>query len=276
MTCASASTAPIRSGSRSPAPACSRRCSAISRPSAGRRPLLLRLAPELEPRHGRAGQQRSAADRRHRRAGPRRPGDAPRGRSPASSPPRARPRCSSSRAGRASSRSRWRGRRPASGCCRRGLVGRTWLPAGLRWPPSRRSRRSGGRPSGRRRKRRGSSRAGRAGSGRCCATACSESFALLRARDPLVVGGCAGYLGFAIAALGASFQAFGGEGPPIAPFVLAYTLGQVGALIPTPGGLGGTEGGLIGMCVATGRPPRRPRRSSPIACSSSACRPSSG
>jgi uncharacterized membrane protein YbhN (UPF0104 family) len=81
-----------------------------------------------------------------------------------------------------------------------------------------------------------------------------ESFALLRARDPLVIGGCAGYLGFAIAALAASFQAFGGDGPPIGAFVLAYTLGQVGALIPTPGGLGGTEGGLIGMFVVYGTP----------------------
>jgi uncharacterized membrane protein YbhN (UPF0104 family) len=79
-----------------------------------------------------------------------------------------------------------------------------------------------------------------------------ESFVLLRARDPLVIGGCAGYLAFAIAALGASFQAFGGDGPPIAAFVLAYTLGQVGALLPTPGGLGGTEGGLIGMFVLYG------------------------
>jgi uncharacterized membrane protein YbhN (UPF0104 family) len=81
-----------------------------------------------------------------------------------------------------------------------------------------------------------------------------ESFALLRARDPLVVGGCVGYLAFAIAAVGSSFQAFGGEGPPIAAFVLAYTLGQVGALIPTPGGVGGTEGGLIGMFVVYGAP----------------------
>jgi len=81
-----------------------------------------------------------------------------------------------------------------------------------------------------------------------------ESLALLRARDPLVIGGCAGYLGFAIAALAASFQAFGGEGPPLAAFVLAYTLGQVGALLPTPGGLGGTEGGLIGMFVVYGAP----------------------
>ena len=81
-----------------------------------------------------------------------------------------------------------------------------------------------------------------------------ESFVLLRARDPLVLGGCAGYLGFAIAALAASFQAFGGEGPPLAAFVLAFTLGQVGALLPTPGGLGGTEGGLIGMFVLYGAP----------------------
>jgi uncharacterized membrane protein YbhN (UPF0104 family) len=79
-----------------------------------------------------------------------------------------------------------------------------------------------------------------------------ESLALLRARDPLVIGGCAGYLAFAIAALGATFEAFGGEGPPLAAFVLAYTLGQVGALLPTPGGLGGTEGGLIGMFVVYG------------------------
>jgi uncharacterized membrane protein YbhN (UPF0104 family) len=79
-----------------------------------------------------------------------------------------------------------------------------------------------------------------------------ESVALLRSRDPLVIGGCLGYLAFAIAALGAAFQAFGGEGPPIGAFVLAYTLGQVGALIPTPGGVGGTEGGLIGMFVVYG------------------------
>jgi len=79
-----------------------------------------------------------------------------------------------------------------------------------------------------------------------------ESVALLRTRDPLVIGGCFGYLAFAIAALGAAFQAFGGGGPPIGAFVLAFTLGQVGALIPTPGGVGGTEGGLIGMFVVYG------------------------
>ena len=37
-------------------------------------------------------------------------------------------------------------------------------------------------------------------------------------------------------------------------FVLAYTLGHAGALLPTPGGVGGTEGGLIGFFVAYGAP----------------------
>lgn len=54
-----------------------------------------------------------------------------------------------------------------------------------------------------------------------------ESIALLRARDPLLIGGCIDYLAFDIAALGAAFQAFGGGGPPIGGFVLAYALGQV-------------------------------------------------
>lgn len=81
-----------------------------------------------------------------------------------------------------------------------------------------------------------------------------ESLVLLRARDPLVIAGCIGYLGFAIAAIAASFQAFGGDAPPVGAFVLAYTLGQVGSLIPTPGGIGGTEGGLIGMFVLYGAP----------------------
>ena len=81
-----------------------------------------------------------------------------------------------------------------------------------------------------------------------------QSAALLRARDPLVIGGCIGYLAFSIAALAAAFAAFGGGGPPFGAFVLAYTLGQVGSLIPTPGGVGGTEGGLIGMFVVYGAP----------------------
>jgi uncharacterized membrane protein YbhN (UPF0104 family) len=72
------------------------------------------------------------------------------------------------------------------------------------------------------------------------------SIALLRHGDPLLAVGAITYYACDVAALAASFQAFGGRGaPPAATFVLAYTLGHVGALLPTPGGVGGTDGGLI-------------------------------
>lgn len=77
---------------------------------------------------------------------------------------------------------------------------------------------------------------------------------LLRRGDRFLIAGAIGYYAFDVAALGASFQAFGGGGPPLGVFVLAYTLGHAGALLPTPGGVGGTEGGLIGMFVAYGTP----------------------
>jgi len=77
---------------------------------------------------------------------------------------------------------------------------------------------------------------------------------LLRAGDRLLIVGAVSYYAFDVGALGASFQAFGGDAPPVGVFVLAYTLGHAGALLPTPGGLGGTEGGLIGMFVAFGTP----------------------
>src|SRR5919199_37653 len=77
---------------------------------------------------------------------------------------------------------------------------------------------------------------------------------LLRRGDRLLVAGAVSYYAFDVGALGASFQAFGGGAPPVGVFVLAYTLGHAGALLPTPGGLGGTEGGLIGMFVAFGTP----------------------
>jgi uncharacterized membrane protein YbhN (UPF0104 family) len=80
-----------------------------------------------------------------------------------------------------------------------------------------------------------------------------DAVALMRSRDPLVVGGAIGYMGFDVLALWAAFQAFGG-GPPFGPFVFAYTVGQLGGLIPLPGGIGGTDGGLIGALVLYGTP----------------------
>jgi uncharacterized membrane protein YbhN (UPF0104 family) len=77
---------------------------------------------------------------------------------------------------------------------------------------------------------------------------------LLHHGDALLIVGAISYYAFDVAALAASFEAFGGGAPPLGVFVLAYTLGHAGALLPTPGGLGGTEGGLIGMFVAFGTP----------------------
>ena len=77
---------------------------------------------------------------------------------------------------------------------------------------------------------------------------------LLRHGDRLLIVGAVTYYAFDVASLACMFQAFGGGAPPAGIFILAYTLGHAGALLPTPGGVGGTEGGLIGMFAAYGTP----------------------
>jgi uncharacterized protein (TIRG00374 family) len=76
---------------------------------------------------------------------------------------------------------------------------------------------------------------------------------LLRARQPYGLIGAVGYMALDVAALAATFAAFGST-PPFAAFVFAYVIGQLGGLIPLPGGLGGTEGGLIGALTLYGSP----------------------
>ena len=76
---------------------------------------------------------------------------------------------------------------------------------------------------------------------------------LLRSRDPLIPAGAIGYMAFDVAALAVSFHAFG-DVPSIGPFLFAYVVGQLGGLIPIPGGIGGTDGGLIGALVLCGTP----------------------
>jgi uncharacterized membrane protein YbhN (UPF0104 family) len=76
---------------------------------------------------------------------------------------------------------------------------------------------------------------------------------LLRSGRWQAIAGAIGYLGFDIAALIAGFAAFGG-GLPLAPLVFGYVIGQLGGLIPIPGGLGGIDGGLIGALVLYGSP----------------------
>ena len=61
-----------------------------------------------------------------------------------------------------------------------------------------------------------------------------------------VLIGSFGYMGFDIAALVFCFRAFG-HTPALPIIVVAYIIGQLGGLVPLPGGIGGTEGGLIGL-----------------------------
>ena len=70
----------------------------------------------------------------------------------------------------------------------------------------------------------------------------------------MIVGSLA-YMAFDIAALGFAFAAVGSV-PLFGPLVLGYLIGQLGNLVPLPGGIGGTEAGLVGRL----RPLRRARR----------------
>jgi uncharacterized membrane protein YbhN (UPF0104 family) len=81
---------------------------------------------------------------------------------------------------------------------------------------------------------------------------------ITRARRSLVAPswrlfGAAGYLGFDIGALGATFAATG-HPLPLAPLVLGYLIGYLANLIPVPGGFGVLEGGLAGALIAYGAP----------------------
>ncbi|MBV9606462.1 MAG: flippase-like domain-containing protein [Solirubrobacterales bacterium] len=69
---------------------------------------------------------------------------------------------------------------------------------------------------------------------------------LLRSHSFGVVVGSLAYMGFDIAALGFGFAAVG-HVPAAGTLVLGYLVGQLGNLVPLPGGIGGTEGGLVGV-----------------------------
>jgi uncharacterized membrane protein YbhN (UPF0104 family) len=80
----------------------------------------------------------------------------------------------------------------------------------------------------------------------------SEALSLLRTRQPALGIGAAGYLLFDVAMLGVCFAAFGNDVPPVGVLLLAYLIGQLGGLLPIPGGIGGVDGGLIGTLVLFG------------------------
>ena len=73
-----------------------------------------------------------------------------------------------------------------------------------------------------------------------------QALALLRSHSFGVIAGSFAYMAFDIAALGFGFAAVG-HVPAFGVLVLGYLIGQLGNLVPLPGGIGGTEGALIGV-----------------------------
>jgi uncharacterized protein (TIRG00374 family) len=81
----------------------------------------------------------------------------------------------------------------------------------------------------------------------------SEAVELVRSRDFTLLFGAFGYWIFDNAALFATYKAVG-YSPPIAILLMGYLIGQLGGLLPLPGGVGGIDGGLIGVLVLYGAP----------------------
>jgi uncharacterized membrane protein YbhN (UPF0104 family) len=80
-----------------------------------------------------------------------------------------------------------------------------------------------------------------------------EAGRILRRGDWRVITGSVGSWAFDDAVLWATLRAFG-EAPPITLVLMGYLIGQLGGLLPLPGGLGGIDGGLLGALVVYGLP----------------------
>jgi uncharacterized protein (TIRG00374 family) len=81
----------------------------------------------------------------------------------------------------------------------------------------------------------------------------AEAVQIVRSRNVLVIAGSLGYWAWDNAVLWATFHAFDFS-PPITVILLGYLIGQLGGLLPLPGGLGGIDGGLIGTLIVYGTP----------------------
>jgi uncharacterized membrane protein YbhN (UPF0104 family) len=80
-----------------------------------------------------------------------------------------------------------------------------------------------------------------------------EALHQLRHANPLLLIGLVGFLVFDQLTFWASFRAVGAT-PELAPIWMAYLIGQLGNWLPVPGGIGGTELGLVGALVLYGFP----------------------
>jgi uncharacterized membrane protein YbhN (UPF0104 family) len=81
----------------------------------------------------------------------------------------------------------------------------------------------------------------------------SEAFQIVRSGNPRVLAGSIGYWAFDNAVLWATFHAVG-ISVPLTVILMGYLIGQLGGLLPIPGGIGGIDGGLIGTLIVYGAP----------------------
>ena len=81
----------------------------------------------------------------------------------------------------------------------------------------------------------------------------SEAGVLLRRSGPALWVGVVGYWAWDNLTLWAAFRAVG-PAPGASVILLGYLIGQLGGLLPIPGGIGGIDGGLIGTLVVYGAP----------------------
>ncbi len=81
----------------------------------------------------------------------------------------------------------------------------------------------------------------------------AEAVEVVRTRDPLVLTGAIGYWAWDNAVLWATYKAFG-VSVPLTIVLMGYLIGQLGGLLPLPGGVGGIDGGLIGTLIVYGAP----------------------
>jgi uncharacterized membrane protein YbhN (UPF0104 family) len=95
----------------------------------------------------------------------------------------------------------------------------------------------------------GDGRAARAARALGCGV--SEALRLLRTGNPAIVLGALGYWAFDNLVLWACFRGFGVH-VALTVVLMGYLIGQLGGLLPIPGGLGGVEGGLVGTLVVYG------------------------
>jgi uncharacterized protein (TIRG00374 family) len=81
----------------------------------------------------------------------------------------------------------------------------------------------------------------------------AEAVRIVRSRSWMPIAGSIGYYVWDNAVLWATFHAVGAS-VPLSVVMMGYLIGQLGGLLPLPGGIGGIDGGLIGTLVVYGAP----------------------